>query len=456
MSRSILLIDDDPDVIRSLGRFFERSGWEVFRAMTGEEGLRTYEACRPDLVLLDLLLPGISGVDVLEVLVPRGATVVMLTGHGDIESAVEAMKIGAENFLPKPVELAHLAAATERAMEKVELRRANHALAGQLAGGRDMATLGNSPRMRELARQVELLAASDSTTVLLLGESGTGKGWVSQMLHAHSPRARAPFVEINCAGLSGTFLDSELFGHEKGAFTDAKTMKRGLFEVAHRGTLFLDEIGDLSPDLQPKLLKVLERKTFRRLGGTQEMEVDVRLVAATNRDLEEEVRVGRFREDLFYRLNVLPLTLPAVRERSREDLLELVHRVFQELRLRHPLGAARLSPEAVRLLLAYSWPGNVRELKNVLERALVLSMRCEEVLPEHLPHDVRAAAGQGATALREHEVILTLEEVERQHIRRTLTMLDGNRTRAAEAMGISRATLHNKIRTYSLEEVGRN
>ncbi len=231
-------------------------------------------------------------------------------------------------------------------------------------------------------------------------------------------------------------------------------MKRGLFEVAHRGTLFLDEIGDLAPDLQPKLLKVLERKTFRRLGGTQEMQVDVRLVAATNRDLEEEVRAGRFREDLYYRLNVLPLTIPPLRERSREDLLELVHRIFQELRLGHPLGAARLSPEAVRLLLAYGWPGNVRELKNVLERALVLSARCDDVLPEHLPHDVRAAAGQG-TVLREHEVILTLEEVERQHIRRTLVMLDGNRTRAAEAMGISRATLHSKIRAYSLEKIGR-
>jgi DNA-binding NtrC family response regulator len=453
--RSILLIDDDPDVIRSLGRFFERSGWEVYRAMTGEEGLKTHEACHPDLVLLDMDLPGIKGMDVLEVLVPRGATVVMLTGHGDIGSAVEAMKIGAENFLTKPVELAHLAAAAERAMEKVELRRANRLLAGQLAEGRGAASLGSSPRMRELARQVELLAASDSTTVLLLGESGTGKGWVAQMLHAHSPRTRGPFVEINCAGLSTTFLDSELFGHEKGAFTDAKTMKRGLFEVAHRGTLFLDEIGDLAPDLQPKLLKVLERKTFRRLGGTQEMEVDVRLVAATNKDLHAEVRAGRFREDLYYRLNVLPLTLPGVRERSREDVLELIQRLFQELRLRHPLGAPRISPEALRLLLGYAWPGNVRELKNVLERALVLSMRGGEVLPEHLPSALRIGAGQGSHP-REGEVILTLEEMERQHIRRTLVMLDGNRTRAAEAMGISRATLHNKIRAYRLEEVGRN
>jgi DNA-binding NtrC family response regulator len=455
MHRSILLIDDEPDVLRSLGRFFEREGWEVHRAMTGEEGVRLYEAVHPDLVLLDLYLPGMSGIDALEVLVPRDATVVMLTGHGDIETAVEAMKLGAENFLTKPVELGHLAAAAAKAMEKTELRRANRALAGRLAEGRHTSTLGGSSRMREIARQVELLAASEGTTVLLLGESGTGKGWVAQMLHAHSPRARAPFVEVNCAGLSANFLDSELFGHEKGAFTDAKTMKRGLFEVAHGGTLFLDEVGDLAPDLQPKLLKVLERKTFRRLGGTREIEVDVRLVAATNRDLEAEVAAGRFREDLFYRLHVLPLTLPPVRDRSREDLLELVHRLMGDLRAVHPRGAARLSDAALKLLLAYGWPGNVRELRNVLERALVLSLGEDTVLPEHLPPEVRSPS-PSAAPVREHQAIMTLEEMERRHIERTLVMLDGNRTHAAEAMGISRATLHNKIRLYSLEAVGRN
>jgi DNA-binding NtrC family response regulator len=455
MQRSILLIDDEPDVIRSLGRFFERAGWEVHRAMTGEEGIRLYEATHPDLVLLDLHLPGISGIDALEVLVPRDATVVMLTGHGDIETAVEAMRLGAENFLTKPVELAHLAAAADRAMEKTELRRANRTLAGRLAEGRHTSTLGGSSRMREIARQVELLAASEGTTVLLLGESGTGKGWVAQMLHAHSPRARAPFVEVNCAGLSANFLDSELFGHEKGAFTDAKTMKRGLFEVAHGGTLFLDEVGDLAPDLQPKLLKVLERKTFRRLGGTREIEVDVRLVAATNRDLEAEVAAGRFREDLFYRLNVLPLTLPPVRERSRDDLLELVHRLMGDLRSVHPRGAPRLSDQALKLLLAYGWPGNVRELRNVLERSLVLSLGEEVILPEHLPPEVRAPS-PSAAPVREHQSIMTLEEMERRHIERALVMLDGNRTHAAEAMGISRATLHNKIRLYALEAVGRN
>ncbi|HEV2149052.1 MAG TPA: sigma-54 dependent transcriptional regulator [Longimicrobiaceae bacterium] len=455
MQRSILLIDDEPDVIRSLGRYFERAGWEVFRAMTGEEGLRLYEASQPDLVLLDLHLPGISGMDVLEVLAARDATVVMLTGHGDIETAVEAMRLGAENFLTKPVELAHLAAAAGKALEKTELRRANRTLVARLAEGRGTSTLGSSPRMREMARQVELLAASEGTTVLLLGESGTGKGWVAQMLHAHSPRARAPFVEVNCAGLSANFLDSELFGHEKGAFTDAKTMKRGLFEVAHGGTLFLDEVGDLAADLQPKLLKVLERKTFRRLGGTREIEVDVRLVAATNRDLESEVAAGRFREDLFYRLNVLPLTLPPLRERTRDDLLDLVRRLMAELRTTHPRGAPRLSDAALKLLLAYAWPGNVRELRNVLERALVLSPGEEAVLPEHLPPEVRTPS-PSAAPVREHQTVMTLQEVERRHIERTLVMLDGNRTHAAEAMGISRATLHNKIRLFGLEDVGRN
>ncbi|MBV9774596.1 MAG: sigma-54-dependent Fis family transcriptional regulator [Gemmatimonadetes bacterium] len=456
MARSILLIDDEPDVLRSLGRLFEREGWEVFRALTGEEGLRLYEASRPDLVLLDLYLPGMSGMDVLDVLVPRDATVIMLTGHGDIETAVEAMRLGAENFLTKPVELPHLLAAANRAMEKSELRRTNRLLAGRLAEGRDTSTLGSSPRMREMARQVELLAASDNTTVLLLGESGTGKGWVAQMLHAHSPRARAPFVEINCAGLSANFLDSELFGHEKGAFTDAKTMKRGLFEVAHGGTIFLDEIGDLAPDLQPKLLKVLERKTFRRLGGTREIEVDVRLVAATNKGLDAEVQGGRFREDLYYRLNVLPLTLPPLRERSRDDVLELVHRLLGGLRKQHPRGAAKLSSRALDLLLGYAWPGNVRELRNVLERALVLSMGEETILPEHLPAELRSPSSASSLPVREHQVVMSLEDMERKHIERTLVMLDGNRTQTAEALGISRATLHNKIRLYGLEAVGRD
>ena len=451
--RSILLIDDEPDVLRSLGRFFERQDWEVLQAATGEDGLRVWEVHHPDLVILDLALPGASGMDVLDVLAPRGAVVILLTGHGDVESAVDAMRIGAENFLTKPVELSHLAAVAERAYEKVQLRRANRLLAGQLADGRGSGTLGSSPKMRELARQVDLIAASDGTTALLLGESGTGKGWVAQIIHAQGQRARAPFVEINCAGLSSTFLDSELFGHEKGAFTDAKSLKRGLFEVADGGTLFLDEVGELAPELQPKLLKVLERRAFRRLGGTREIEVDVHLIAATNRDLAAQVANGRFREDLYYRLNVLPLVIPPLRERPREDILELTHRLLRALRVHHALGAPRMSDRVLERLTAWDWPGNVRELRNVLERALVLSRGAEEIDLEHLPHELRERSSAASTW--NSGAPLTLEEVERGHIERTLHLLSGNRTQVAEALGISRATLHNKIRRYGLEDTGR-
>ncbi|HEY0025108.1 MAG TPA: sigma 54-interacting transcriptional regulator, partial [Longimicrobium sp.] len=261
MPRSILVIDDDPGVLSVLTRFFQRKGWEVHQAGSGEDGLRRWESTRPDVVLLDLDLPGMSGRQVLDVLVSRGAAVIMLTGHAEVETAVDAMQAGAETFLTKPVDLAHVEVAAERAAEKQELRRTNELLSRQLGAGETAASLGTSARMVALARQVELLAGSADTTALLLGESGTGKSWVAQMIHARSPRSRSPFVEINCAGLSATFLDSELFGHEKGAFTDAREMKRGLFEVADRGTLFLDEIGDLAPELQPKLLRVLETRT---------------------------------------------------------------------------------------------------------------------------------------------------------------------------------------------------
>lgn len=452
MNRSILLIDDDPDVLRVLQRFLERSGWTVFQALGGTEGLRAYEAHQPDLVLLDLRMPGISGLDVLEVLAPRGATVIMLTGNADLDTAVEAMRLGAENFLAKPPDLQHLAAVAERALEKVELRRANQALAEQLSTHRETDTLGTSGRMRELARQVDLVAASD-TTVLLLGESGTGKSWVTQMIHARSPRARAALVEVNCAGLQPTFLDSELFGHERGAFTDAKTAKRGLFEVADRGTLFLDEVGDMPTEVQPKLLKVLETKTFRRLGGTQEIHSDARLIAATNQDLGASVAQGRFREDLFYRLSVFPLTIPPLRERSRDDIADLVGRLLPDLARRHPRAPDRIIGNALDLLLGHPWPGNVRELRNTLERALVLAAGADAIGPEHLPLALREGAGRTIPAAAAE--LPTLEEMERRHIQHALQLLDGNRTAAAEQLGVSRATLHNKIKRYGFEDVGR-
>ena len=446
MAGSVLLIDDDVDVLRSIGNYFERLGYEVTRELSGEAGLATFDRLRPEVVILDLRLPGMDGMAVLEHLRQRAAAVILLTGEADIPTAVRAMQLGAENFLTKPVDMEHLAAATARVADKARLRRINETLLGHSATSHGLDSLGNSSAMQDFAHQVGLLAQSERTTVLLTGESGTGKGWVARMIHDLSPRGRAPFVEVNCAGLNATFLDSELFGHEKGAFTDAKDRKQGLFEIADHGTIFLDEIGDLAPELQPKLLKVLETKTFRRLGGTREITVDVRLIAATNKYLQAEVESGRFREDLYYRLSVMPLMLPAVRDRSREDRLALVTRLLNDLRVELPDGPATLSSEVLERLLAYGWPGNVREMRNVLERALILGRGQPAVSVEHLPGEFRARPGIGD---RRHTP-LSLEDLERQHIERTLKHHTGNRTRAAIELGISRATLINKIKRYNL------
>jgi DNA-binding NtrC family response regulator len=445
---SILLIDDDPEILGVLGRFFERAGWVVLRAADPSEAAALYESEQPDLVLLDVGLPGISGLQLLDVLLARDAdaTVIMLTGNTDVATAVEAMRLGAENFLPKPVELRHLEAAVERAMEKVELRRRYRFFAERQAEPAATASLGTSPAMRELARTVERLAASDAT-VLLLGETGAGKGWVAHLIHSLSARAAAPFVEINCAGLSATFLDSEIFGHEKGAFTDAREQKRGLFEVADTGTFFLDEIGDLAAELQPKLLKVLESQKFRRLGGTREIKVDVRLIAATNRDLEAAVRESSFREDLYYRLAVLPVRLPPLRERGRQEISDMALRILADLRRRSGRGPATIAQEALDLFTRYGWPGNIRELHNVLERVILLEPDAAEVRAAHLPLEIRGAAGSSATDIAD----LTLAELERRHIARVLARQSGNRTRTARVLGISRTTLYEKLRSFGLD-----
>ncbi len=445
MADTLLLVDDDASVLRAIGDYFERIGYEVWREGTGEQAMETFHRVRPDVVLLDLHLPDSSGLVVLERLRREGAAVILLTGQGDIETAVKAMQLGAENFLTKPVDMTHLAAAIARVAEKVRLTRQNARLRALDHEAEGIGSLGVSPAMREMARQIELLAASERSTVLLQGESGTGKGWVARVIHNLSPRSGGPFVEVNCAGLSATFLDSELFGHEKGAYTDAKERKVGLFELADHGTIFLDEIGELTPDLQPKLLKVLETKTFRRLGGTRELSVDVRLIAATNRDLVREVEGGRFREDLFYRLNVMPLVLPPVRERSREDRLDLIRRIISDLKTQLPGCPSECTTDVLDRLLSAAWPGNVREMRNVLERSMILGRGQAVIGIEQLPPDLR----QRAATDRRYQA-QSLSEVERQHIERTLRHHSGNRTRAALELGISRATLINKIKAYSL------
>jgi DNA-binding NtrC family response regulator len=445
MTETILLVDDDPDVARSVGAYLERSGYQVVQAPCGEDALVAAARDRPDVVILDLQLPDMSGLEVLERLPGGDHAVLMLTGHGDVPTAVRAMQLGAENFLTKPVDLPHLVVAVSRAVEKVRLRREVLRLHGSSAGTLDGA-LGVSPAMRALERQLALVAQGERTTVLLTGESGSGKGRIARLLHAVSPRAAGAFVDVNCGGLTATFLDDELFGHERGAFTDAKQAKRGLFEVADGGTLFLDEIGDLAPALQPKLLKVIETRQFRRLGGTRELTSDVRLLVATHRDLVAAVQDGSFREDLFYRISVSVVHLPPVRERAREDRLALVERVLAELAGEVPGTPTELATEALERLLSYPWPGNVREMRNALERAMIMARGRATIGVEHLALDVRGTGRGGGR----RTAVISLKDSERRQVERVLKLHEGNRTRAARDLGISRVTLLKKIKEYGL------
>ncbi len=447
---SILIIDDEVAIATAFAMFFRHDGAHtVVEAHTGEEGIAAYRRLRPDLVLLDVRLPDMTGFDVLAAIRDDNPVVIMVTAYGDVPMAVDALHKGAENFLTKPVDLSHLAAAAERALEKAQLRRMSHWLAGKRGIGKDL-VFGSSPSMLELQAQLSLLAASDRTTALVLGESGSGKGRVAELLHAQSPRAAGPFVEVNCASLRPESLDSELFGVEA-ANGDGESTKPGAFEIADGGSIFLDEISDLDPQLQPKLVRVLEGKGFRRSGGTSEITPNVRVIAASSRDLVAEVAAGRFREDLYYRLAVMPIQLPPLRARLREDLMELIASVQDSLLAPLPGAPSRLSDEALDALLRYGWPGNIRELRNVLERAMLMSRGQAVVEALHLPREVQGASG----ALVSHHEPRSLNEVERAHIDRTLRAHHQNRTHAARELGISRATLIKKIREYDLSEKSR-
>jgi two-component system, NtrC family, response regulator AtoC len=444
---TVLLIDDTPEVTAVLGAFFERAGHQVVRAHSGEHGIEAFQRTRPDLVLLDLQLPDMSGFDVLEHIREHEPVVIMVTGHGDIPLAVQALQRGAENFLTKPVDLDHLRVAAERGFEKARLRQ----LARYMRERRGIkgvgALLGTSPAVRELAHQIELLTSSDRTTVLLLGEQGTAKGQMAYAMHAMSDRADKPFIEVACAGALERALDAELFGDELGGARDAPTRRLGLAEVADKGALLLDEIAALELPVQGKLLRLLEAQKFRRAGGVQDVSVDVRVIVTSSRDLVEEVQAGRFREDLYYRLSVLPVLLPPLRARAREDLASLIDRIAGELRQQLPHAPAEISESALDQLLRHAWPGNIRELRNVLERAMIVGRGSRQITIEHLPPDVRRSGGAGAAS----HVPRTLHDIERVHIERTLRAHNENRTRAARELGISRATLINKIKEYQLD-----
>lgn len=448
MTDTLLLIDDDVTVLKSIGNFFEGRGWDVFRELSGEAGLVTFDRVRPDVVLLDIGLPGMDGLEVLEHFRTRDATVIMMTGDAAIATAVQAMQTGAENFLVKPVDLAHLAAATDRAAEKVKLRRVNRTLIGQSATTDGLESLGASVVMKEFAHQLSMLARNDRTAVLIHGESGSGKRWAARLLHDLSPRSAAPFIEVACGTGDAAWLDLELFGREQLSDTSegGGGRRQGLLEVADGGTLFLDEVADLPLELQAKIDSVLEQRAFRRAGGTREVPVDLRVVAATSRSLATMVESGRFREDLYYRLNVMPLEVPPLRDRGQDDILTLIRRFLRELAPSMPGAPTKISDDAFDRLLHHGWPGNVREMRNVLERALLLARGQPQIGAEHLPGEFRARSGP----FDRRHTPLTMEEVERMHIDRTLKHHGGNRTRAAQELGISRATLIAKIKRYAI------
>jgi len=455
MNPTILIADDDQAIVTSLSYFFRNKGFDVMEASSGEECLRIVEKEQPDIQLLDYRLPDMSGLDAISRigrLAPDSVTIIM-TGFGSIKGAVEAISAGAFDYLPKPVDLNTLEIAVERALEIQGLKKENRILKGMASSLESEGLIGESPEIHKLTLIVNLLAENKDTTVLVEGESGTGKEVVARIMHRLSQRRDKPFMDINCAALPENLLEAELFGYEKGAFTDAKSMKRGLIEVADGGTLFLDEVGELSIRLQPKLLRVLETKTFRRVGGTRDITADVRIIAATNRPLADAVSSKEFREDLYYRLQVMPLQLPPLRDRGR-DVMLLARHFLESLGIGGKKKIKGFSDECEKYLMSYSWPGNIRELKNVVERAVIL---CDGPLitPEFLSKDITdefggdTAAPPAVPAVPDRAAAMTsLEEVERMHILNVIEHTGGNQSRASRILGISRSTLINKLKKY--------
>lgn len=464
MGLTILIVDDEPNLPYQLARFLRRHGYEVLTAADGQAGAHALQKHTVDLLLLDVRLPGMSGLQLLKEIRDSDPDlpVVMLTAYGDVQTAVAAMKLGASDYLIKGFDLAELLLVVQRALETSAMYRELRQLRREKSDNYHFQyIIGHSERMREVFDLVARLAHSDSASVLITGESGTGKEVIARAIHDQSPRAHGPFHPLNCASIARNLLESELFGYEQFAFTDAKKQKRGLLELADGGTLFLDEIGEMPLDMQAKLLRVLETRSFYRLGGNREVRIDVRILAATNRDLEAAMKEGDFRSDLFYRLAVLRIELPPLRERP-EDILLFASRFLEDLNRSLGRCVRRISPEAQRLLMAYRWPGNVRELKNVIERALILSSG-EEMLPVHLPREINGRASLAAEvdpwehwlALRPTDQVV-LEEliarIERHLVRWALEVASHNRARACELLGLAKVDqLRYLMRKYEIE-----
>ena len=449
---SVLVVEDEEAQRRILADFLKSQGYGVQTATNGREGLARFQRDLFDFVLADYKMPEMDGLTLLRELrhLNPEARVVLITAFGTVESAVKAMKEGAMDYLTKPVNLEELLIILQRAAQSITLARENRALKEMLRERhRFEGLVAVSPKMEEVLSVVRR-AAGSAAPVLIRGESGTGKEVIARIVHLQSPRAERPLLSVNCPAIPDTLLESELFGHEKGAFTGAVQARPGRFELAHTGSLFLDEIGYMSPSLQVKLLRVLQEQTFERLGGIRTIKVDVRIIAATNRDLEELMREGKFLQDLYYRLNLVEVRLPPLRER-REDIPHLVNHFLRTIAQRHASGARTLSREAHEALLRYDWPGNVRELENVIERAIILT-RGPVITVDDLPPTVTGASKQAEMVTLDGSEALPemVSRIEREMILQALGQADGVQTRAAALLGISERVLRYKMGKYGL------
>ncbi|MBI4643412.1 MAG: sigma-54-dependent Fis family transcriptional regulator [Deltaproteobacteria bacterium] len=450
MPATLLVVDDEPQILQVVSGILQDEGFEVVTAPDGEAALKLVAEEPPDLVLLDIALPGKDGLEVLQELKSRYATlpVVMISAYGSVENAVKATRLGAYDFIEKPPNADNILLTVRNALEMARLAEENRRLRLQATPVREI--VGKSEALQRLREQVRMVAPTNAS-VLITGENGTGKELVARALHAFSQRSHKPFVEVNCAAIPEDLIESELFGHEKGAFTGATSRRQGKFDLAHEGTLFLDEIGDMSLKTQAKILRILEEQRFERVGGSRPIQVDVRVVAATNKNLAEEIQRGTFREDLYHRINVIPLQVPPLRER-REDIPLLAGHFLQELARENDAPPKTISPRALEALVNLPWPGNVRELKNFIWRLAILTPGPQIDLPDlHLTTPPESESGDLDHLLQMPDFREARARFEKEYLRRQLEECQGSVSLLAERIGLERSHLYRKLKAYGLE-----
>jgi two-component system, NtrC family, nitrogen regulation response regulator NtrX len=451
MSRTVLVVDDEESILQSLQGILSDEGLEVFTAASGFSALEKIDEMLPDIVLLDIWMPEMDGIETLVKIKAShpALPVIMMSGHGTIETAVRATRLGAYDFIEKPLSLEKVLLSINNA---VDYSRLEEEVALLREKDRDKYQItGDNERIRQLKEQIRIVAPTNAW-ILISGENGTGKELVAHTIHRLSKRNRKPFIEVNCAAIPEELIESELFGHEKGAFTGATAMKKGKFDLAHEGTLFLDEIGDMSLKAQSKTLRILQEKKFERVGGSRTIQVDVRVIAATNKDLEAEIEKGRFRDDLYYRLNVIPIRVPPLRERV-EDIPALVDEFLREISMNMNKEPKRFAEEALGKLKKYPWPGNVRELKNLVERLAIMTPGME-ILAAHIPAPYSQETDPDtafASSLEAANIKEAKENFEKAYIAKKLQEHQWNISQTADAIGIERSNLHKKIKAYGLE-----